>query len=537
VARPQRYDAVVIGAGHNGMVAAAYLAKAGRRVLVLEARGRVGGILADSEPSPAVKVPAVVHTVGRLWPSVVRDLHLLSHGLHLIRPAVRVFAPQPDGTALTLWDDPGRTAEGLRSLSPADAAAWPQFDARVRTLASFLAHVNASTPPDIQNPTRADAMAALRLGRTFRRLAERARREVLRVLPMPVADLVGDALERDDLRAAVAARAVQFTAMGPWTAGTAAVLLADSAGNDGGAAGQTVFARGGPSALARALESAARTFGAEVRTGSRVTAVRTHGGRATGVVLASGEEVDARVVLSSADPRHTLLELVDPEELGPTLVWRASNIRGTGCTAKVNLVLTGIPAFAGAGDDPERLRGRIVIAPGIDYLERGADAAKYGRVSSEPYLEATIPSLSDPTLAGEGQHVMSVIVQWAPHGLRSGSWDSERHGLTDLVVKTLETYAPGLSTLIAAGAVLTPTDLERDFGLTAGHVLHGEPGLDQLFAWRPLLGFARYRMPIDGLYLCGSGAHPGGGITGGPGANAAREVARDLGGRRRRRPA
>jgi phytoene dehydrogenase-like protein len=207
-----------------------------------------------------------------------------------------------------------------------------------------------------------------------------------------------------------------------------------------------------------------------------------------------------------------------------------------GCTAKVNLALSGVPAFLGAAG-PEHLRGRIVIAPGIDYLERGADAAKYGRVSDQPYLEATIPSLSDPTLAPEGQHVMSVIVQWAPHRLRQGSWESEREGLGDLAVKTLETYAPGISNLITARQVLTPADLERDFGLTSGHVLHGEPGLDQIFAWRPLLGFARYRMPIAGLYLCGSGAHPGGGVTGGPGANAAREILKDLKRRSRRRPA
>jgi phytoene dehydrogenase-like protein len=223
--------------------------------------------------------------------------------------------------------------------------------------------------------------------------------------------------------------------------------------------------------------------------------------------------------------------MIDPEELGPTLVWRTSHLRTSGCVAKVNLALSGLPAFGAA--DQERLRGRIVIAPGIDYLERGADAAKYGRPSSEPYMEATIPSLIDPTLAPEGSHVMSVIVQWTPYRLRVSTWDVEREGLGDLVVKALEGYSPGLSNLIVAREILTPLDLERDFGLTGGHVLHGEPGLDQFFAWRPLLGFARYRMPVDGLYLCGSGAHPGGDVTGAPGANAAREILADL--KRRRR--
>jgi phytoene dehydrogenase-like protein len=533
MASSPRYDVVVIGAGHNGLVAGAYLAKAGRRVLILERRDQVGGILAEQEMSPGLRVPALVHTVGRLWPSVIRDLRLESHGLHLIRPDARVFAPHPDGGGITLWADPKRTAEGLRERSAADADAYLQFDARVRSMASFLAHLHVAAPPDVQNPSRRDALAALRLGRAFRKLGPKAGRELLRVLPMPVADFVGEAFRDDTLGAAIAARGVRFTAMGPWTAGTTSVLLSDSAGNDGGAAGETAFARGGPGALAGSLAAAARAYGAEIQTGADVVAVTIGGERATGVALRTGQEIPARVVVSAADPKETLLRLVDPVELGPTLRWRASNIRMHGCSAKVNLALSGVPVFPGAAG-PEHLRGRIVVAPGIDYLERGADAAKYGRVSDQPYLEATIPSLSDPTLAPEGQHVMSVIVQWAPHRLRQGGWESEREGLGDLTVKTLEAYAPGISNLITARQVLTPADLERHFGLTSGHVLHGEPGLDQIFAWRPLLGFGRYRMPIAGLYLCGSGAHPGGGVTGGPGANAAREILKDL--KRRARP-
>ena len=525
--RPGAYDVIVIGAGHNGLVAGAYLARAGRSVLILERREQVGGILADASISPGAKVPALVHTVGRLRPTIVRDLALERHGLHTIRPDVRVCAPQPEGPALTLWSDVARTADGVRVRSPRDAAAYPAFDARVRAFASFLDHLFAAAPPDIQQPKREDAVAALRFGRLFRRLGAKAGRDLLRVLPMPVADFVSEGFEGDGLRGAVAARAVQFTAMGPWTAGTTAVLLSDSAGNDGGASGQTVFPRGGPGALAEALGAAARSFGAQVRTGVDVTTVTTRGERVTGVVLDTGEEVTAGAVASAADPKETLLRLVDPELLGPTLRWRASNIRMHGCTAKVNLVLSGVPKFLGV-DSEENLRGRIVIAPGIDYLERAADAAKYGRMSAQPYLEATIPSLVDPSLAPEGHHVMSVIAQWTPYRLRAGTWESEREGVGDVVVKTLEGYAPGLSNLITARQVMTPIDLEREFGLTAGHVLHGEPGLDQIFAWRPLMGFARYRMPIGGLYLCGSGAHPGGGVTGAPGANAAREILRDL---------
>ncbi len=520
------YDAVVVGAGHNGLVCAAYLARAGLRVLVLERRDRVGGILAEAQPAPGFRVPALVHTVGRLRGSVIRDLGLAAQGLRLIRPAVRAFAPARDGPGVTLWHDVERTAAELRGRAPVDAEAYPSFDRRVRVIASFLAHLNAATPPDVRSPSVADALSAVRLGRAFRRLGERAARETLRVLPMAVADLVGEAFETEGLRAALACRALRFAAMGPRSAGTAAVLLADSAGNDGGAAGETTYAAGGPGALAEALARAARAQGAEVRVGAEVVAVTTRDGRATGVALASGEEVGARAVVSSADPKRTL-GLVDPAVLGPTLVWRASNIRTPGAAAKVNLALSGLPRFTGA-DGEERLRGRILIAPSLEYLERAFDASKYGRISEEPFLEATIPSLCDPGLAPEGAHVMSVIAQWAPSRLREGEWGEERERLGDLVVKTLEGYAPGLGELVVAREVLTPPDLERDFGLTGGHVLHGEPGLDQWFAWRPLLGHARYRLGIPGLYLCGSGAHPGGGVTGGPGANAAREVLADL---------
>ncbi|MGQ0668644.1 MAG: phytoene desaturase family protein [Actinomycetota bacterium] len=521
------YDAIVVGAGHNGLVTAAYLARAGRTVLVLERRDQAGGALATVEIAPGVRAPAVAHTVGRLLRSVIGDLRLEAHGLVLLEPDVRVFAPQPNGRALTFWGDEARTTEELRRRSSHDADAYPGFDRKVRTLASFLSHLNAATPPDLKSPSLADAIAGLKLGKAFRRLGAKQSRELTRALPMAVADFVAESFETDAVRGAVASRAVQYTAMGPWSAGTTAVLLNDSAGNGGGAVGQATFARGGPGALADALAAAARAFGVEVRTGAEVVGITTTDGRATGVALVTGEEISARAVVSGADPKRTLTTLVDPVALGPHLLWRADNIRMPGCAAKVNLALSGLPRFAGADGD-DRLRGRIVVAPGIDFLERAFDASKYGRVSDEPYLEATIPTLMDPTLAPEGRHVMSVLVQWAPYHLREGNWHAEREGLGDLVLKSLEANAPGLSDLVIARQVLTPLDLERDYGLTEGHPLHGEPGLDQFFAWRPLLGHARYRFGIKGLYLCGSGAHPGGGVTGAPGANAAREILSDL---------
>jgi phytoene dehydrogenase-like protein len=525
-----RYDVVVIGAGHNGLVAGGYLARGGLRTLILERRERVGGAAQTAELAPGFRVPVLAHTVGRLRSSVVRDLGLRERGFGTVRPEVRVFAPQPDGGSLTLWGDPVRTAAELRALSDRDAKAYPAFDRKVRALASFLAYLHAATPPDLKDPSVADALEGLRLGRAVRGLGSpRHAREVLRVLPMSVADLVGEVFETDSLRAVLAARGIQYTATGPWSAGTAAVLLSDSAGNDGGAAGQAVFARGGPGALADALETAVRWHGAEIRTEARAVAITCSGDRVTGVALESGHEVRSPTVVSAIDPKHTLVRLVDPVAIGPNLAWRAANIRMPGVVAKVNLALAGLPRFAGlaSGGPDGRLRGRIVMAGGIDELERAFDASKYGRVSDRPYLEATIPSLGDPSLAPPDRHVMSVLMQYAPYHRREGDWDADREALGDRVLGRLEQFAPGITNLVLARQVTTPLDLERDYGLTEGHPLHGEPGLDQFFAWRPLFGHARYRLALRGLYLCGSGAHPGGGITGAPGANAAREILAD----------
>lgn len=520
------YDAVIVGGGHNGLVTAAYLAKAGLETLVLERRDRVGGPLASEE--------LIADLVGNLRRDVVEDLRLESHGFQAIEPDVVAFAPSTEGPGLTLWRDPVRTATELRERpQPRDAEAFLAFDGQIRSLAAFVARMQEAEPPDLQSPSFSDAGTGLTLLNSLRQLGREEIRETLRALPMSVADFVSEAVEDEALRGALGARGVRYSAMGPRSAGTALNFLWDSA-SGGGAAGRTVFARGGPRALADALLSAAQSHGATVRCDAEVAAIRTGRGSAVGVVLANGDEIDAGIVASSADPKQTLLGLLDPAEVGPTLGWRAEHIRAPGVVAKVTLVLDGLPAIAA---DEERLRGRIVIAPSLEALELAFNDSKYGRISERPYLEATIPTLSDPSLSPEGTHLLGVLFQYAPRDLRGADWDeTAREALADTAVKTIEAYAPGLAKRITALHTATPADLELEFGLSGGHPMHGEHALDQFFAWRPLLGHARYRLAgIRGLYLCGAGAHPGGGVTGGPGRNAARAILAD--GRRARRRA
>jgi phytoene dehydrogenase-like protein len=529
----QRYDVVIVGAGHNGLVTAGYLAKAGLRTLVLERRSRAGGPLATEEVAPGVRAPVAADGVGGLRADVARDLGLSSHGFRTIEPEVAAFALSADGPGLTLWRDPARTATELRTRSPHDAEAFVAFDRKVRSQARFLARVQAIEPPDLASPSLADATTGLTLLNALRHLGGRQVREALRVLPMSVADLVSEAVDDDALRGVLGARGIRYAAMGPRSAGTALNFLWDSA-SGGGAAGRTVFARGGPDALVEALVAAAQNHGATLRCGAQVSAIRTKGSSVEGVALANGEEIDARIVASCADPKQTLLRLLDPAEIGPTLGWRAEHIRVPGVVAKVTLVLDALPAFGGADD--ERLRGRIVIAPSLDALERAFDDSKYGRISEHPYLEATIPTLSNPALAPDGTHVITALFQYAPRVLRDGDWDEAAGDrVADRTVQTLEAYAPGFAESIVGRHVLTPAELEREYGLSGGHPMHGEHALDQFFAWRPLLGHARYRLAeIPGLYMCGAGAHPGGGITGGPGRNAARAILVDARRARRR---
>jgi phytoene dehydrogenase-like protein len=520
-------DIVIIGGGHNGLVTAFYLAKAGFKPLVLERRNQVGGGAITEEFHPGFRSSVLVHSAGPIRPEVVRDMQLEKHGLKIIIPEVAVTTLSPDGRALILHRDVSKAAEAIAAFSEADAAKYREFQPALEKASRVVAKTLAMTPPEIEAPTKADLFGLLQVGRSLRGLGKKNTFNLLRWAPMAVADLASEFFQTELLRATIAARGIFGTFLGPWSAGTAMVLLLRAAA-DSTPAGANCFAAGGAGAITQAMAAAAQQAGAEIRTGVEVIEIQIKNGVAQGVVLSSGEEILARAVVSNADPKRTFLKLTDPSLLSPTFTKRLQNYRMNGTVAKVNLALSGLPSFKGLNGNVEALQGRIQIGPEIDYLERAFDESKYGNFSRTPYLEITIPTLTDPSLAPEGKHVMSIYMQYAPYKLKQGTWDNQRTALGDTVVKTLAQYAPDLPGKILSHQIITPLDLEETYGLTGGHPFHGELALDQVFTMRPMLDWARYRTPIQNLYLCGSGTHPGTGLTGGSGANAAREIIKDL---------
>jgi phytoene dehydrogenase-like protein len=517
-------DTVIIGAGHNGLVAAFHLARAGLRPLVIERRDTVGGGAITGEIHPGFRCPILSHSTGLLWKSVAADMDLRRHGVEFLRSDAQVFAPGDDGRALTLYNDVRRSSESIRAFSTKDADAYPAYRDAMTRISAVIASVLTVTPPSIDAPSAADAWSMLRAGRRFRALGKKNGYRLLRWGPMAVADLMHEWFETELLSASIAAAGVSGTMLGPWSAGSALVLLLREAHRRLGVGAQ---ARGGPGALTAAMAKAAEGAGARIRTGATVDRIVVRNERVIGVALSSGEEISARAVVSAVDPKTTFLRLLDPTELTPDFLTKIRNYRSRGTVAKVNIALSGLPAFPGAGG-PEPLSGRIHIGPEIDYLERAFDHAKYGEFSSDPWLDVSIPSILEPQLAPPGAHVMSVYAHFAPYSLRATTWDAARSALQQAVVRTLARYAPGIERQIVALQALTPAELERDYAFAGGHVFHGELALDQLLTMRPLLGYAQYRAPIDGLYLCGAGTHPGGFLTGGSGTLAAREIARDL---------
>ncbi|HSM56043.1 MAG TPA: NAD(P)/FAD-dependent oxidoreductase [Candidatus Sulfomarinibacteraceae bacterium] len=513
------FDAIVIGGGHNGLVAAATLAQAGRKVLVLERRHALGGAAATEEVFPGFHFNTGADHATLFHDEIVSALNLESHGLQFRESPVALFAPQDDSPPLTLWANGKDNSEHIAAFSQHDAQKFAGFVQQSEQMAAVLRRMMLLVPPDITQRRLGDAMAWGKVGLQVRRLGDRQMMEFMRILPLAVAEYLDDWFESDALKGALGAAGVTGSRLGPRGAGTTLMFLYQNSNG----LNRLRFVQGGAGRLSQSLAAAATAHGAMVRTGAAAARVLLNGERAVGVALENGEEITAKVILSSADPRRTFFNLVGPTHLQPRFMRNMRNIIYRGSTARVNLALSRLPTFRGQ-EEEQQLAGHIRISPSLDYLERAYDDAKYGRVSAEPYLNAVISTLGDPDLAPPGQHVMSVTMQYAPYELRDGDWDTERERLGDLVLDTLARYAPDIKSLVLHRQVLTPADYESEYGLTEGSIFHGQMGLDQLLVMRPVPGWSRYKTPIENLYLCGAGAHPGGGVTGAPGYNAARIV-------------
>jgi phytoene dehydrogenase-like protein len=522
----QSYDAIIIGAGHNGLVTAAYLAKAGKKVLVLERRPAVGGIAATEEVFPGFKYSTCAHLAGGFANDIIVELELKRHGLEVLPLDPLLFAPVLEGKSFLFPRKVSEIAEAIGRHSRADATKFESFSVLVKKLTAFLRSLNSLPLPDGKNSGGLNLPELVKLGWKFHRLGEREMYEFLRILPMSIADLLNEWFETDVLKASLAASGILGSFVGPRAQGTSFVFLYHQLGESNGAFRTSGLVRGGIGNLPQAIARAAEQFGAKIQTGAEVTHIVTKSGIAMGVVLHNGEEISGTAIISTADMKRTFLQLVEPTYLDPEFLLQVKNIRSRGTVAKINFALDALPQFKYPKvDTPSaHLGGIIQIGPTMDYLERAADDAKYGRFSRQPFLEITIPSVADPSLAPSGKHVLSVWMQYAPYHLRDGNWNVERDALGDTVVNIIEDYAPAFKNLILHRQVLTPLDLERTFGLTEGCIYHAEMSLDQIFFMRPVPGWARYSTPIENLYLCGSGTHPGGGITGLPGYYAAKRI-------------
>jgi phytoene dehydrogenase-like protein len=524
-----KFDAVIIGAGHNGLVTAAYLAKAGKRVLVLERRPVVGGIAVSEEIYPGFKYATCAHLCGSFSRQITKDLELEKHGLKILPLDPSLFAPLPDGRSLIIPRAAAKMAGEIGRFSPADAEKFDSFSETTAKLAKSLSSLLGTPMPDGAARPSTSLAELARVGWKLHRLGSRDLQEFLRVVPMSIADYLNEWFETDLLKAALAGSGLLGAFVGPRQQGTAYAYLHQLLGETGSALRTSGFVQGGIGHLTQAIAQAAERYGAEIRTDSEVERVATEARTATGVVFGGGTEVSAAAVISNVDIKRTFLKLVEPTYLDPRFLLHVRNIRSRGVAAKINLALDRLPHFNGAGANGSaaHLGGVIHIGPTIDYLERASDDAKYGRFSKQPFLEITIPSLADPSLAPDGKHVMSIWMQYAPYHIRESAWHQQRDTLGDRVVNLLNDYAPGFKNAILHRQVLTPVDLEETFGLTEGHIYHGELALDQIFFMRPLPGWARYRTPIENFYLCGSGTHPGGAISGLPGYMAARQILKD----------
>jgi phytoene dehydrogenase-like protein len=520
------YDAIVIGGGHNGLVHAAYLARAGRRVLVLERRTRLGGAAVTEEIFPGYKYSMFSYVVSLLRPEIIRDLDLPGHGLHIL-PLESTLTPMENGDYLASWSDHDQSRRELVRHSPHDAEAYDEYGRLMHFMAQAVRPILSMVPPDPTSLAPSDLMSLLKLGRHFRSIGAERFHALFKLMTMSSADFLDEWFETDVLKATKSASGIIGTYLGPRSPGTAYVLLHHYMGEIDGVFRAWGFAKGGTGAVSEAIAAAARRFGAEIRNDAGVARVLVQGGRAAGVVLDNGDELKARTVITSLDPRRSFLELVEPGHLPDGFLGDIRRYTYRGSSGKVNLALGALPDFTCMPGFGPHLRGAMSISPSMAYVERAYDDAKYGEFSRQPYMDIVIPSLIDPGMAPPGKHVMSIFVQYAPYRLNGGWTDAKREAFGDAVIGALERFAPNIRSCIEHRQVLTPLDIERITGLSEGNIFAGELALHQLFFLRPAPGWAHFRTPLRGYYQCGSGTHPGGGIMGASGRLAAMAVLED----------
>ena len=521
-----RYDVVVIGGGHNGLTAAAYLARAGRSVLVVERRHVLGGAAVTEEVFPGFRFSVCSYVVSLLRPEIIRELDLPRHGLEIL-PLDGTFTPMPSGDYLWRVNDHAKTRREIARHSKLDAEAYDEYGRAMIEMGRFVKPILSMLPPD---PTSLDPRGLkqlLFLLRRFQRLPRQDQYNQIQLMTMSAVDFLDQWFETDVLKATMSASGIIGTFLGVRSPGTAYVLLHHYMGEIDGAFRSWGFARGGTGAISLAIAGAARQAGVEIRSETEVAKILVREGRAAGVVLKNGDEITAGLVVSSLDPRLTFRRLLEPDALPGEFLVDVDRYKFRGSSAKVNLALDALPDFRCLPGPGPHLRGAISISPSVDYMERAYDDAKYGRFSRRPYMDVVIPSLTDPSVAPPGKHVMSCFVQYAPYHLANGTWDEQRDAFGDTVIDTLAEYAPNIRNIIRHRQVVTPLDLEREWGLSEGNIFQGELTLEQLFFLRPAPGWAQYRTPVGNLYMCGSATHPGGGIMGAPGRNAAMKILAD----------
>ena len=521
-----KYDVIVIGGGHNGLVNAAYLARAGKKVLVLERRHVLGGAAVTEEVFPGFKFSVCSYVVSLLRPEIIRELDLPRHGLEIL-PLDGTFTPMPNGDYLWRVNDHAKTRREIARHSKLDAEAYDEYGKAMLEMAHFVKPIMSMTPPDPTSLNPKGLKDLLFLGRRFQKLPAEDKYNQVQLMTMSAVDFLDQWFDTDVLKATMSASGIIGTFLGVRSPGTAYVLLHHYMGEIDGAFRSWGLSRGGTGAISNAIGDAAREAGAEIRTEAPIAKIIVKNGEAKGVVLANGDEIYANVLSSSVDPRLTFMKMIGEEHLPNDFTDDLKRYKYRGSSGKVNLALDGLPNFRSKPGDGPHLRGAVSISPGVDYMERAYDEAKYGRFSRRPYIDMVIPSLTDPSVAPPGKHVMSCFVQYAPYNLKEGNWDDKREEFGDTVIDTIAEHAPNIRDLILHRQVLTPLDLEREFGLSEGNIFQGELTLEQLFFLRPAPGWAQYKTPIRNLYMCGSATHLGGGIMGAPGRNAAMKMLKD----------